>query len=229
MEQQKNRKAFVKKFAFWSSVLYKLLLLMFALYIYAILIASSPQGFLFTLTYYTCQSNILIMVTLAVGILVEILYRKKPEKPGLYCIFQAIAAVNGMFLTIAYFLVYSNNGNYANLGDLAYHFLIPVLMFADVICFCGKTPLKFRHGFLTWIPILFYMFYALIFLIPQNIVHYPELIYKGMFRRAQSWWMLLLEAAAAMGIYLILLLCCKIKHKLFSVKCPEASGRDERN
>ncbi len=204
----------MKKTFTYCSIVYKMLLLIYSILIYSYHVRNELTKALLSLTYYTIQTNVLIIFMLAASIIVELVYIKKAKKPQLYYVFDSIVTVNGLFLVITYYVLYLSSGRYANLVDFSHHFLIPTLMFVDSLVFYRNVKLKFWYGFLTCLPAVWYMIYSLIFLSPKGICYYPELIYSGMFKKPQTLVVMAVLIGAFLLIYTILWLCNNLKNKL---------------
>lgn len=189
----------------YFSVIYKILLLIYAAAIYNIPVNGEFSKFIQSFMYYTNQSNILIMIALGFGIYFEIRWLFTGEISKKYFVFHTVATVNGMFLVLAYFVIYADVNFFDDIYNSSAHLFIPLLMLLDALFTYEKGCLKIWYGFLCVIPILFYLIFTLYILYPMiDCYLYPEILHTGMMAEPATYLLILVILAIFYSLYMIL-------------------------
>ena len=137
-----------------------------------------------SLVYYTCQSNFLGILTVALSIPFSLLRVFGVKVPRVMEIIQTVDAVNMTVLLLGYMLVYGATADWVFL-NITQHALNPALVILDFILCVRPGAVKLWQLPLSFIPMGFYSLYTYFYLFPRHIILYPEILNEGVFQSSR--------------------------------------------
>ena len=168
-----------------------------------------------SLVYYTCQSNFLGILTVALSIPFSLLRVFGVKTPRIMEILQTIDAVNMLMLLLGYMLVYGATADWVFL-NITQHALNPALVILDFILCVRPGAVKLWQLPLSFLPMGFYLCYTLFYLFPKrHLVLYPEVFTESTFRSPKGLLYILGELVMASLLTLIFYAIDRLKRKLF--------------